>query len=103
MDSILPTRLSSLEQIVLGMLAREENDMYGYQMVEASSGRLKRGTIYVMLGRMEEKNLISSRKETRRLGAPGLPRRLYRATSAGKRTLEEWELEGILTAPGARS
>ena len=32
-----------------------DDDMYGLQLVAASRRRLKRGTVYVTLGRMEEK------------------------------------------------
>jgi len=46
----------------------------------ASRGRLKRGGIYVTLGRMEEKGLVTSRA-----GDGG--RRLYRPTALGERAL----------------
>lgn len=65
--------------------------MYGLEMIEQSS-RLKRGTIYVTLGRMEEKGFIESRKEKVRPGARGLPRRLYKPAAHGIQTLQEWEL-----------
>lgn len=38
-------------------------ESYGLELVEASEGSLKRGTIYVTLQRMEEKRLVSSRQE----------------------------------------
>ena len=51
-------------------------------MVELSDGRLKRGTVYVTLGRMQEKGYLESRQEPLPEGAIGLPRRLYRPTGS---------------------
>ena len=63
--------------------------MYGLQMVKQSGGALKRGTIYVMLGRMEEpKGLVESRQEEKTPAAIGLPRRLYKVTATGIRALQ---------------
>ena len=62
--------------------------MYGLQLVEESKGRLKRGTVYVTLGRMEEKGLIESELEPAPEGRGGLPRRMYRATRRGVRILD---------------
>jgi len=65
---------------------------YGLELVEASGERLKRGTVYVTLGRMEAKGLVSSRQEEKRPGSIGLPRRMYRATPLGLRVLDAWAL-----------
>ena len=58
-----------------------ESEMYGLQLVAASKRRLKRGTVYVTLGRMEEKGFITSRQESAPAEQGGLPRRLYEATA----------------------
>ena len=87
-----PTRLSSLEVLVLKMLINNGGEMYGLEMVDQSGRRLKRGTIYVTLGRMEDKGFIKSRKEKLRPGARGLPRRLYKPSALGQRVLAAWEL-----------
>jgi len=79
--------LSGKETLILELLAAGI-EMYGLQLVEASGGRLKRGTVYVTLGRMEDKGYLSSRAETPRQGAIGLPRRLYRPSALGLRLLE---------------
>ena len=65
--------------------------MFGLEMVEKSGKRLKKGTIYVTLGRMEDKGFIESRKEDPRPNARGLPRRLYQPSAHGVRVLNEWE------------
>ena len=64
--------------------------MFGLQLVEASNRQLKRGTVYVTLGRMEQKGFIESEQELQSAGAIGLPRRIYRPTALGKRVLKAW-------------
>lgn len=88
-DSI---KLSALEIFILRMLTNYTKELYGLEMVKHSNGRLKMGTIYVTLDRMEDKGLIKSRKEKRRNGARGLPRRLYKLSAFGSRALNNWEM-----------
>ena len=84
-----PPRLSSKERVILELLAARGR-MYGLQLVSDSHGRLKRGTVYVTLGRMEKKGFIESAPE-KLLDDTGLvPRRMYRATAFGVRVLESW-------------
>ena len=84
-----PSSISATEALVLRRL--RDGEKYGLELVEASGGRLKRGTIYVTLGRMECKGFVNSRHESRLPGAIGLPRRLYRATAYGLRVLDAYE------------
>ena len=83
-------RLSSKEALILGTLINK-GELYGLQMVEESGGKLKRGTVYVTLSRMQEKGYITSRQEEKRPEAIGLPRRLYRPEAHGVRVLRAWE------------
>jgi PadR family transcriptional regulator len=87
--SDLPS-LSTTERLILELLAAHE-EMFGLQMVETSGGRLKRGTVYVTLGRMQEKGYLESRQEPLPAGAIGLPRRLYRPTGLAMRILAAWK------------
>jgi PadR family transcriptional regulator PadR len=80
--------LSPKELLVLELLL--ERDSYGLQLVDVSRGRLKRGTVYVTLGRMEEKGYITSRLEDAPSGVGGLPRRIYSATPLGRRMFAAW-------------
>lgn len=82
--------VSSVESLILDRL--REGEKYGLELVESSGGRLKRGTIYVTLGRMERKGFVTSRQETQPPGAIGLPRRLYTATAYGLKVLEAYQL-----------
>ena len=83
-------RLSATERLILEMLLQGD-ELFGLQMVEQSCGRLKRGTVYVTLGRMQEKGYVESRQEDVEPGAIGLPRRLYRATVHARRVLSAWQ------------
>ncbi len=80
-------RLPSRTETLILDLLREGGDLYGLELVDASDGRVKRGTVYVTLGRMEEKGYVESRLEAA-AGVGGLPRRLYRLTPQGRRALE---------------
>jgi DNA-binding PadR family transcriptional regulator len=82
-------RVSPTEHLILELLAGEE--MFGLQLVEQSRGALKRGTVYVTLGRMQDKGYVESRTEKQPAGAIGLPRRLYKPTGYGLRVLAAWE------------
>ena len=73
--------MSVTESLILDLL--ETGERFGLELVEASEGRLKRGSIYVTLGRMETKGFVRSRQEARAPGAIGLPRRMYTATAYG--------------------
>src|SRR5262249_49385819 len=83
-----PTRvpkMSETEALILGMLINGGKEMFGLEMIEASGGKLKRGTIYVTLQRMADKGFVESREEPRTNPEIGIPRRLYRATGLGQR------------------
>src|SRR5258708_10573048 len=81
--------LPAKEALILELLV-QESELYGLQLVAASKGRLKRGTVYVTLGRMEEKDFISSRLENGPAAEGGLPRRVYRPTAFGRRALRAY-------------
>lgn len=97
----VPT-LPDKERLILELLV-SGGAMFGLQIVEASRGRVKRGTVYVTLGRMEAKGYVESEQETRPAGAIGLPRRLYRPTALGERALRAWSLLARELAWEARS
>jgi DNA-binding PadR family transcriptional regulator len=89
-SEIRPT-LPGKERLILELLV-SGGPMYGLQLVEQSQGALKRGTVYVTLGRMESKGFLASEQETLPAGAIGLPRRIYRPTALGERMLRAWTL-----------
>ena len=89
MKSQFVPRMARAERIILELLV-EHGDLFGLALVNASGGRLSRGGIYVTLGRMEQKGLVTSRQETPAPGAIGLPRRLYAPTPYARRVLDAW-------------
>ena len=80
-------KLSPKEMLTLEMLI-SNGEMFGLEMVEASEGELKRGTIYVTLQRMSDKGYIESREEPRTMPEIGIPRRKYSATGLGERVYQ---------------
>jgi DNA-binding PadR family transcriptional regulator len=87
-DHLRLPSLSRKEAVILELLIRD-GDLYGLQLVGASKRRLKRGTIYVTLARMEEKGYVASRLcDAPASGGP--PRRVYRATALGQRLFALW-------------
>jgi DNA-binding PadR family transcriptional regulator len=91
--------LSPKEALILKLLA-ERGEMYGLLLVASSDGKLKRGTVYVTLGRMEEKGYVESRQEAQEPGAIGLPRRLYKPTARGVAVLRAWERAALSLLTG---
>ena len=89
-DDELPS-LSRKERAILEMLIVSGRDLYGLEMVEASGGDLKRGTIYVTLQRMEEKGFVNSKPEPRTAPEIGIPRRLYSVTGYGERIYRAYQ------------
>jgi DNA-binding PadR family transcriptional regulator len=99
----MPKLVADKEALVLGLLLQRPGS-YGLQLVDASEGALKRGTVYVTLSRMEEKGLVSSKLEDAAPGALGPPRRTYVATSDGVRALRVWEhAAAVLGSKAVRS
>jgi DNA-binding PadR family transcriptional regulator len=73
------------------MLISSGAELYGLEMVNASNGALKRGTIYVTLQRMQEKGFIDSKPEPRPAPEIGIARRLYSPTGYGQRVLSAYQ------------
>jgi DNA-binding PadR family transcriptional regulator len=87
--------LPKSERVILRLLV-SRGPCYGLEMVESSRGVLKRGGVYVTLGRMEEKGLVRSA-----VGEAG--RRLYRPTALGERALAAARVFAGTLSLGART
>ena len=81
--------LSPKESLILELLIGAK-EMYGLELVAASAGALKRGTVYVTLGRMETKGYLVSRLDSVPPVGGGLPRRIYAPTALGREVLGAW-------------
>jgi DNA-binding PadR family transcriptional regulator len=75
-------RLPSGKELVVLELLATGREMYGLEMVR-TSGRLARGTVYVLLTRMKDKGYVASRQEEIETQS-GMPRQLYRITGLGR-------------------
>lgn len=89
--NLLPTR-SELE--VLKILQRKPAGAYGLEIVAESNGATKRSSIYVLLGRLEEKGFVRVKKTTST--HPGLPRPIYIITAEGVRAVDACELAVVV-------
>lgn len=86
-------RRGALELLLLKLLSRE--DMYGYQLVSTLSGseeekgvKIKEGTLYPILYRLEDRGWIESYRDT---PERGVPRKYYRLTDAGQKACDDLE------------
>ena len=82
-----PPTLSATERVVLELLVARQDRMYGLELVADSGGRLKRGTVYVLLGRMQQMGYVEAEPEKFVDDSGLVPRRMYRATALGFRVL----------------
>lgn len=83
---------SGKELEVLRILQSEPTGMYGLQVVEASNKRISRASIYVLLGRLEEKGFVKVLKDPKPAEHPGMPRPIYQLTGAGQRAVSAADL-----------
>lgn len=89
--STLP-HLSTTETAILEILCNHSGERYGLEIVALSNGGIKRGTLYVILNRMEDKGYITSRQEEARHKERGIPKRLYKPTGLGQRAFDAWQI-----------
>jgi PadR family transcriptional regulator PadR len=83
-------KAGTVSLVLLGILDRAGNPMYGYQITKAiDSGLLdiKQGALYPVLRSLERSGLLSSDVEP---SSAGPPRRYYSVTQAGRETLKSW-------------
>lgn len=78
---------SGKERLILELL--EGGELYGLEMVKKSGGKLGRGTVYVTLARMEDKQYVSGREVPSPIDGMQ-PRRYYTLARPGKVALEAW-------------
>lgn len=84
--------ITKTEALVLQQLASAAgSELYGLEMVKASDGALKMGSIYVILDRLQRKGFVESQREELPLDAQRPPRRLYKITGTGARVLYAYE------------
>ena len=83
--------------VLTQLLGREK---YGLELVADSGGVLKRTSIYVLLGRLEDQGLIEGAESPVPPGKTGPARRVYRVTADGRRRLAAHEAAEAIMAAG---
>lgn len=76
------------EMTVLTLLMNSPPGLYGLEVVEQSNKEIKRGSVYVLLGRLEEKGYVERTPSKVDANYPGLPRPIYKITAPGQKVLE---------------
>ena len=72
------------ERLIIELLS-EHNELYGLEFVKLSGGTLKRGTVYVSLGRLLDKGLVKSRLKAPPPNRGGPPRRIFSLSPLGEK------------------
>jgi len=93
----LPTRS---EIVVMQLLQDKAAGMYGLEIVQESKGagsrEISRGSVYVLLTRLEDKGFVKKTTPTRATSDhPGLPRPIYKLTAEGMRVIAAVEQVGL--------
>ena len=79
--------------VLLAVLNQADEDLYGYQIAKRlqqladGNSPVKQGALYPVLRQLSANGLLASRIVP---SYSGPPRRYYRITDAGRRTLAEW-------------
>jgi PadR family transcriptional regulator PadR len=79
--------------VLLGVLNNAKSPMYGYQIAKLIENRtrevdiMKQGALYPVLRSLEATGLLQSEVEP---SVSGPPRRYYKITEAGRKTISKW-------------
>lgn len=93
--------ISPTEAKILSLLLDRPKGAFASELVHASGGQIKRGSVYTTLSRMEEAGAVSSR-EVPPSETHALPRKLYMITKAGRQAREAFGVyTGFLSGPAA--
>ena len=95
--------ISTTEALILGLLITKARGAYGSELVHMSDGKLKRGSVYSLLGRLEKAGLVKSEEEPAS-AAYALPRTIYRITGDGVKARAEFaSFVGLAVEPAGGS
>ena len=88
---------SGKELEVLRLLQSAGKGMYGLELVEKSRGAVGRASVYVFLGRLEEKGFVTVTRPTSGKH-PGMQRPIYKISGLGARAIDAAEMMGMFGA-----
>ena len=81
--------------VLLGILGQTPKPMYGYQIAKLIEAKIngipimKQGALYPVLRSLESSGMLESEVEP---SVSGPPRRYYRITETGRKTLKNWSV-----------
>jgi DNA-binding PadR family transcriptional regulator len=85
--------LGEFEHIVMAAVLRLDGEAYGTRIIQeiedATGTRVKSGSLYITLDRLEAKGYVASRVADPEPGRGGRPKRYMTVTPAGLRILKE--------------
>ena len=91
-----------LERVLRVMLADPSAPQYGYDLMKAA--KLKSGTLYPMLARLQQDGLVNAEWEAPRQDAAGRPpRKYYQLTAEGLRVARLELAQATSSAPARRA
>jgi DNA-binding PadR family transcriptional regulator len=79
----IEARSQAKAQIVIVEVLFVWGESYGIDLIRRSDGRLKRGSIHVVLARMEQKGIVRSHVEDFTPDYIAIPRRVFQLTELG--------------------
>lgn len=80
--------ITTTEALILGLLAQSPLGAFPSELINRSSGKLKRGSAYALLARMEEAKLVYS-EPVPPTEVLALPRTKYKITAEGQKSRVE--------------
>lgn len=90
------------EMAVMKILQDNPRGLYALQVVDQADGAIKRGSIYVLLGRLTLKGFIKMTKPKEAQNYPGLPRPIYRLSPEGLKVVRTaYELRHLAAGASA--
>jgi DNA-binding PadR family transcriptional regulator len=81
--------ISPTEALILSLLAARRDGAFGSELVQVSAGKLKRGSVYALLGKLQKAGLLISSEEPP-TDTYALPRTRYKITGAGVKARAEF-------------
>ncbi len=81
--------ISPTEALILSLLRERNDGAYGSQLVHDSDSKLKRGSVYTLLNRLEQSGFVKSIDEPAQ-DDYALPRTRYKITGAGVKARAEF-------------
>lgn len=81
--------ITPTEALILSLLVARPIGAFGSELVSSSDGKLKRGSVYTLLTRLEAGGLVKSEQVPPSEGN-SIPRTRYRVTGAGVRARQDF-------------